>query len=163
MSHGIQLRNVTHVRRVGSRCCYNCAQWYGADGKCYYCYEGVLSLSGVEQDIDSLFHLCRPAVEEQELQPLGNTTVPPKDEVCLPATFHSLSPLTSLSGDRERPYEPRPYDGRYDGRGADYDDRRRGGGRYDDDRDRDRDRRPSRLDDRDRDYGRGDRYERYDR
>lgn len=32
-------------------------------------------------------------MEEQEPQPLGNTTVPPKDKVCLPATFYSLSPL----------------------------------------------------------------------
>ncbi|KAJ3929011.1 MAG: RNA-binding domain-containing protein [Lentinula lateritia] len=79
-----------------------------------------------------------------------------------PGKYHG----PSKRRDRERPYDPRPYDSRY---ARDYDDRRgsrssryddRGSSRrdYRDDRDRDRDRY------RDRDYERYDRdYDRYDR
>ncbi|KAF5342858.1 hypothetical protein D9757_014329 [Collybiopsis confluens] len=59
--------------------------------------------------------------------------------------------------ERDRPYDPRPYDSRYTG---DSDDRR--GGRYDDHRDRDR-RRDDRDRFRERDRERGDRHDRYDR
>lgn len=63
-------------------------------------------------------------------------------------------PLTQYLPPVERPYDPRPYDSRYS---RDFDDRRRGGGRYDEYRGgRDYDR--YRDYDRDRGYGR-DRYD----
>ncbi|KIK65265.1 hypothetical protein GYMLUDRAFT_39624 [Collybiopsis luxurians FD-317 M1] len=63
--------------------------------------------------------------------------------------------------ERDRPYDPRPYDSRYS---RDFPDRR--GGRYDEHRDRDRDRRRDeggRDRYRERERERGDRYDRYDR
>ncbi|KAF9074585.1 hypothetical protein BDP27DRAFT_1415998 [Rhodocollybia butyracea] len=77
-----------------------------------------------------------------------------------PGKYHGPS---KRRAERERPYDPRPYDSRY---ASDYDDRGRGRGRYDDYRDRDRDRRrDDRYRDRDRydDRRSRDRYDRYDR